>query len=148
MSDKRVKPGGTLIACSTHGPAEVPALDILHDAGRQHVHPRPCGTSSRPTGRAPLGLRWSRGRGRRGRSLHGPKVRGAVGDPCGLLAVFDGEVLVVEALVVAGVLVIGGDAVLEGLGVAVVGVRRRDGTAARLSETWIVSSHSVPSSSV
>ena len=57
MSDKRKKPGGTLIAVSTHGPAEVPALDILHDAGRQHVHPRHRGTSSRPARRAPLRLR-------------------------------------------------------------------------------------------
>jgi hypothetical protein len=37
MSAKRVKPGGTLIACSTHAPAEEFALDILHDAGAQHV---------------------------------------------------------------------------------------------------------------
>ena len=36
--------------------AEVLALDILHDSGGQHNHPRHRRTSSRPTGRAPLGL--------------------------------------------------------------------------------------------
>ena len=58
MSAKRVKPGGTLIACSTHAPAEEsrPSTSCT-TPDAQHVHPRHRGTSSPPTGRAPVGPR-------------------------------------------------------------------------------------------